>query len=150
MAVKVRRSTRAEQARAAWQRMFEILMASTPGRERSLARRGLTPNDARALWALDARTGRPIGELAARWGCDPSNATWIIDRLERAGLALREVSPNDRRVKLVRLTAAGAHTMRDLLREFHEPPPELRALSLTDLRALRAILERAKASVSAR
>jgi DNA-binding MarR family transcriptional regulator len=28
--------------------------------------------------------------LAQEWGCDPSNATWLVDRLEALGLARRE------------------------------------------------------------
>src|SRR5690242_18313955 len=76
----------------------------TAARSASLARRNLTPNDARALWSLQLDQGRPIGELAREWECDPSNATFIVDRLETAGLAARKPHPSDRRVKLVSLT----------------------------------------------
>ena len=39
--------------------------------------------------------------LADEWECDPSYATWIVDRLEALGLAKRQVVLHDRRVKLV-------------------------------------------------
>src|SRR5687768_11384101 len=88
----------------AWRLMFDCLMSTRPARDRSLKRRGLTPNDARALTSLERVHGRPIGALARDWACDPSNATFIVGRLERAGLAERRVGPHDRRVKLVALT----------------------------------------------
>ena len=136
------RRTKADLAGPAWRLMFDFLISTTPVRERSLARRGLTPNDSRALFSLGEDQGRPIGALASQWGCDPSNATFIIDRLERSGLAERRADPADRRVKLVVLTAHGARTRSDLLDEFHLPPPELTNLSAEDLRALEGIFRK--------
>lgn len=122
--------------------MFELLMASSETRTTSLSRRGLTPNDSRGLWGLDIEKGRPIGELAREWSCDPSNATFIVSRLENAGYARREASKEDGRVKLVFLTATGAATRADLMREYHDPPAEVRALSARDLRELTRILKK--------
>jgi DNA-binding MarR family transcriptional regulator len=126
--------------------MFEVLMASGGNRTASLARRGLTPNDARALWTLDTKSGRPIGDLAREWGCDPSNATFIIGRLENAGLAQREALKEDRRVKQVFLTSSGAATRADLQREYHVPPAEVQRLSARDLASLVRILRRMRSS----
>ncbi len=126
--------------------MFEYLMATSPARARALDRRGLTPNDARALWGLEPDSGRPIGSLARDWGCDPANATFIIDRLEDAGLAKRGPSDRDRRVKLVTLTPKGAATKRALLREYRKPPPAFRDLPPKDLRVLVAILAKLQPS----
>ena len=76
--------------------------------------------------------------LAEEWGCDASNATWIVNRLEARGLAERRARTGDRRVKLVVLTATGVR-MRDRLSEaMYEPPPELLALPSTTLRALKS------------
>jgi DNA-binding MarR family transcriptional regulator len=122
--------------------MFDFLMSSRPQRDQSLEKRGLTPNDARALSGLREKEGRPIGLLAREWGCDPSNATWIVDRLERNGLAERQASPEDRRVKLVFLTARGARTMKEMLAEFHDPPAEMLKLSGEDLAQLERILKK--------
>ena len=122
--------------------MFDLLMESAPQRTRSLSRRGLTPNDSRALHALNAEAGLPMRSLAEAWACDPSNATWIVDRLEALGLAERQPSPADRRVKLVRLTAKGQRTKAELLEEFYQPPDELAGLDCADLDALERILEK--------
>lgn len=126
--------------------MFDYLMASSPARARALERRGLTPNDARGLWSLDPTAGRPIGSLAQDWACDPANATFIIGRLEAAGLVQRQASPSDRRVKLVTLTAKGAATRRALLRAYRTPPPELRRMSPAELEQLVALFTRLAAA----
>jgi DNA-binding MarR family transcriptional regulator len=129
-------------AARAWALMFDYLMTTSPERARTLDRRGLTPNDARALWSLEPHEGRPIGSLAREWGCDPANATFIIDRLEASGLARRSESERDRRVKLVALTAKGIAIKQALMREYRKPPAELGRLARADLAALIAILEK--------
>ena len=120
-----------------WRHLFDFIIRTRAHRDRALERYGLTPNDSRALFSLDG-AGRPIGELAAEWRCDPSNATWIVDRLERAGLAVRKPDAADRRVKRVALTRKGAVAQAALRGELYDPPPELVALRRADLEALRA------------
>jgi DNA-binding MarR family transcriptional regulator len=127
-------------ARRVWRGLFELLIRSAPARTRSLARRGLTPNDSRALFSLDPRTGKSMRALADEWQCDPSNATWIVDHLEGLGLARRQPLLHDRRVKLVVLTRKGEKTRAALLEEFHHPPPEFDALERADLEALDRLL----------
>ena len=128
-------------ARRVWSRMFDFLMRTAPERNRSLGRRGLTPNDARALSSLDRVTGRSMRELAEQWECDASNATWIVDRLERFRLAERRPVPGDRRVRQVVLTPAGERLRAELLEEFHTPPTDLLRLSRKDLEALARLLD---------
>jgi DNA-binding MarR family transcriptional regulator len=123
-----------------WRAMFDVLMKSAPQRTRALARRGLTPNDSRALFSLDTQHGRTMRSLADSWECDPSNATWIVDRLVKLGLAERRDVPHDRRVTLVVLTPKGQRTRMALMKEFHRPPPELAALDVHDLETLDRIL----------
>jgi len=129
-------------AGSVWRLMFSFLMRSAPDRTRSLGRRGLTPNDSRALASLDRDQGRTMRSLADEWKCDASNATWIIDRLEDFGLAERRNDPHDRRVKLVVLTAKGVKMRQDLMDEFHTPPAELFALDRADLQSLQRVLEK--------
>ena len=127
-------------AREVWRLLFDTFMISHPERQAALGERGLTPNDSRALYTLDRGEGRAIGALARRWNCDPSTATWVVDRLERAGLAERRPSADDRRVKLVALTAKGEATVKELSSIFFEPPPALDSLDRDELDALKAIL----------
>jgi DNA-binding MarR family transcriptional regulator len=127
-------------ARRVWEALFELLIRSAPLRTASLARRGLTPNDSRALFSLDRRTGRSMRSLADEWQCDPSNATLIVDRLEELGLACRQPLLHDKRVKLVVLTRQGGKIRSDLLEEFHRPPAEFERLDRNDLEALERIV----------
>lgn len=106
-AVAMSKSSKAALARQVWSLMFDFLVRTSPQRAKSLGRRGLTPNDSRALAALDQKVGRTMRSLAEDWECDASNATWVVDRLERLGLATRRAVPGDRRVRHVVLTAKG-------------------------------------------
>ncbi len=76
----------------------------------------LTEPLANALWQLGP-DDRPLSrrELAHRLDCDPSNVTFLVDRLEERGLVRRAVDPHDRRVKAVSLTEAGAAVRKRLV-----------------------------------
>jgi DNA-binding MarR family transcriptional regulator len=129
-------------AAQAWKRLFTFFMKTRSQRDRLLARLRLTPNDVRALTELDGTSGRTMRSLAEEWGCDASNATWIIDRLEKRGLVERRAKAGDRRVKLVVLSAAGVKARKQLLDGLFEPPPELLALPRSTLEVLRDSLPR--------
>jgi len=137
--------SQATTARQVWRLMFDVLMETGDKRAEALTRRNLTPNDSRALSFLDRDMGYPIGTLARRLGCDPSTATWVVDRLEREGLAERRASPEDRRVKLVSRTPLGDKVMNAILEEFYEPPETLSRLNEAELTALRRLLEKLRA-----
>ena len=127
-------------ARRVWQILFDLLIRTAPVRTASLARRGLTPNDSRGLFSLDPQTGRSMRSLADEWECDPSYATFVVNRLEELGLASRQPLLDDKRVKLVVLTRKGANTRSELLQEFHQPPAEFGALDRADLETLERIV----------
>src|SRR5438128_9367282 len=60
------------------------------------------------LWQLGAVCQAvPMRDLAGSLRCDPSNVTFLADRLEERGLVERRPDPSDRRVKLLALTPAG-------------------------------------------
>jgi DNA-binding MarR family transcriptional regulator len=48
-----------------------------------------------------------MGALAEELGCDASNITQIVARLEALGLVTREPNPRDRRARLVARTPQG-------------------------------------------
>jgi DNA-binding MarR family transcriptional regulator len=139
---KAKEAKRTALAASAWRLMFDFLMRSAPQRVRALGRRGLTPNDSRALASLDTLRGSTMRSLAEAWKCDASNATWAVDRLEKFGLAERRGVPHDRRVKLVVLTRKGYKTRTELLEEFYTPPAELLQLPQSALAALQRALKR--------
>jgi len=103
---------------------------------------GLRPASFGALRALDRP--RTMSEIAAVLHCDNSNVTGIVDGLEEKGLATRQPSPDDRRVKLIALTAEGRRVRARLNRAVAKPPRWIEALSEADRRTLAAILGRAQ------
>jgi DNA-binding MarR family transcriptional regulator len=140
MATHDRPDQKAALAARAWSRLFDFFISTRGSRDDTLQRFGLTPNDAKALHTLEANEGKPMSVLAEVWGTDRSNATWVVDRLERLGMAERRTITTDRRVKLVVLTSRGGTVREEIRRAFHEPPPELLALDRQDLRMLAEIL----------
>jgi DNA-binding MarR family transcriptional regulator len=135
--VVARTSAKQELAAEAWRPLARFFFDTVRHRQKVMSSEGLTPNDIRALMALDPSEGRTMSELADAWTCDASNATFIVDRLEERGLAERRTVATDRRVKLVVLTPRGAEIRGRVLQRFFEPPPELLELSRADLEALR-------------
>lgn len=134
--------TKAALAAAAWRPIFDLIVSTAPERDGFIRRLGLSPAESRALASLDPARGRHMQALAREWGCDPSNATWLVDRLERQGLAARETIAADRRVKSVVLTPKGLRLRARLVRAFYRPPALLAGMSSRDLASLRAAAAR--------
>jgi DNA-binding MarR family transcriptional regulator len=110
-------------------------------------RLGINRTDLRCLGLLFARGPLSAGQLASASGLSPGAATTALDRLERAGYALRTRGAQDRRSVLVELTPLARARIEDLYgpvgtegRQFLErySDEELRFLSafLRDGRAL--------------
>ena len=106
--------------------------------EAAAAQHGLTPQQAKALLALDEAL--PMRHVAERVGAEPSNVTGIVDRLQTRGLVERQADPTDRRIKLIATTDAGksvAAKLRGHLRFASDP---LAALTESQRRTLRDLL----------
>jgi DNA-binding MarR family transcriptional regulator len=102
----------------------------------------LAPMQAKALHELDLEQPISMRALARRLGADPSNVTGLIDRLEARGLVERRPDPNDRRIKGLALTPAGASLRQRLFGRLYSAPRSLAELSQRDQRCLRDVLER--------
>jgi DNA-binding MarR family transcriptional regulator len=81
-----------------------------------------------------------LADIAAALQVDRPYATVLVNQLEEIGLVERTPNPADRRQKVVTLTAAGRHAMREASDVLTTPPPELAALDRADLRRLGAVL----------
>ncbi|GAB1435846.1 MarR family transcriptional regulator [Sphaerotilus sulfidivorans] len=68
---------------------------------------GVTPVQYAALQAVGLQPGMDQRTLARTIGFDTSTIAGVIDRLEARGLMQRNASAQDRRVRLLTLTAAG-------------------------------------------
>jgi len=93
-------------------RITEVALHETDLRLRKLA---LTVPQMRVLLTLPPGTSLPQKELARALGCDVSNITGVVDRLEEKKLVTRSGQESDRRVKLVEATPEGVRLQRRLL-----------------------------------
>ncbi|WP_028938085.1 MarR family winged helix-turn-helix transcriptional regulator [Pseudonocardia spinosispora] len=101
---------------------------------------GLTAPQATALREL---TGpMTMKDLADRMSCEPSNATFIIDKLEQQGLLTRQPHPGDRRAKQLVLTDKGTELRGRLLELLQQQSP-LAGLSQEEQATLQELLLRA-------
>ncbi|MDY0814683.1 MarR family winged helix-turn-helix transcriptional regulator [Kitasatospora purpeofusca] len=103
---------------------------------------GLTAAQAGALRELDGPL--TMRELAGRMSCEPSNATFVVDRLERQGLVERRPHPTDRRARQLVLTPAGTGLRERLLALLAADSP-LAGLGPEQRLALQELLEQALA-----
>ena len=93
--------------------------------------------------ALREMTGpMTMSELAERMSCEPSNATFVADKLEKQGLIERRAHPADRRARHLVLTAQGTR-LRERLLELLARDSPLGSLTPEQQRALQDLLEQA-------
>ena len=131
-------------AREAWQLATDILFSERPPRMPAVAQEfGMSPMGIKTLYLLEPGVEIPMSRVAEQCGCDASNITGIVDRMESRGLIERRDSPSDRRVKLIALTDEGSEVQTQVLDKLYEPPAAIEALSVEDQRALRDIMRRA-------
>ncbi|WP_205315172.1 MarR family winged helix-turn-helix transcriptional regulator [Nonomuraea lactucae] len=106
--------------------------------EAAAAQHGLTPQQAKALLALDEAL--PMRRVAERVGAEPSNITGIVDRLQARGLVERQADPSDRRIKLIATTDAGKSVATELRSHLRFASDPLAALTEPQRRTLRDLL----------
>ena len=115
---------------------FVERMAQLSGRTK------LSPGVIKMLMRLAAADSVSMGEMARGIGVDPSYITALVDDLDERGLARREPAPDDRRVKIIVLTAAGRRLADEIAAVFAVPPAAFSALSAGELTQLRNLLDK--------
>lgn len=103
---------------------------------------GITSMQAMAL--LHVGSGPALTRtIAAHLHCDPSNATGLVDQLERRGLVRRTTPPEDRRRRMVQVTHDGlvvTRALRAALADNGSRFDRLRAPERTELRRMLEVL----------
>src|SRR5215472_15441916 len=90
-----------DDARRAWQLLVKFFFSQ---RERLPSLAGpldLSPVQCHVLHLIEPERPLPMGQLAETLGCDASNVTGLVDRLETRGLVQRQPSAGDRRVRVI-------------------------------------------------
>ncbi|WP_319774599.1 MarR family transcriptional regulator [Breoghania sp.] len=72
---------------------------------------GLTLGEARTLAFVRRLPGRRQSVIAEYLGVEPMTLVGFLDKLEKAGLVVRETDPQDRRAKRITATPAAAPTI---------------------------------------
>jgi DNA-binding MarR family transcriptional regulator len=101
----------------------------------------LSPAQCHVLHLIDPERPLAMRRLAEILSCDASNVTGLVDRLEARGLVRRRPSAEDRRVRVIQLTAEGSRLRAELLRRMTAGVFPLSRLSPGDRRSLVKILE---------
>ena len=110
-------------------------------RRSAVGETGLPFSRIRILLRL-ARSPMTVKEVASAATIDAPAATVAVNDLEERGLVVRETDPNNRRSKLVSLTAAGRELVATV-KAIDDPAPEaLSALSDDELATLQAIVDK--------
>jgi DNA-binding MarR family transcriptional regulator len=141
------RRPRVSAARQVWQRVFDLVWFNPFTHDRLSGmcdQAGFTPGLMKAILSPTFEPGRPVPmrALAAEWRCDPSYVTSQIRELEQRGLVERRFNPEDHRFKTVVLTDKGERVRAELRDRLLEPPEFFAALSASEQRTLRDLLEK--------
>ena len=132
----------------AFRSFITLLQSQKAWLSERIAAHDLTPQLMQGLQVLAEHPDATMRAFSENMFCDASNATGIVDRLEKRGLAERRNATADRRSKVVRLTPAGQRLHRRVEEMLlNEAPPAIAKLSAADQRTLREIVERAIANV---
>jgi MarR family transcriptional regulator, organic hydroperoxide resistance regulator len=107
-----------------------------------LAASELELHPAQASVLLQLEEPLPMRHLAAVLGCDNSNVTGLVDRLEMRGLVARQAAAGDRRVKHIVLTPAGRRLRQQLLDRVGRPTDGLDRLDALEQVQLRDLLRK--------
>ena len=97
-----------------WQ-MLKVMM-SAKHRVIALAEPfGLTSMQVFTIGLLEPGNPQPMNSLSGVLGCDASNVTGIVDRLEERKLIRRQDNPEDRRQKMIVLSADGVKMRQQII-----------------------------------
>lgn len=112
-----------------WLVLWKAFRALEGQAERSIAGLGLCQSDFGVLEALLHKGPLPVKALGEKVLLTSGSMTAAIDRLERRGWVVRGNDPEDRRIRIVRLTPTGRKTIQALFRN-HERDMERAAARL--------------------
>jgi DNA-binding MarR family transcriptional regulator len=90
------------------------LLVAVSARSLAAVEERVTLPQLRLLVVLSIHGSAKLVALAERLGVNPSTAMRMIDRLIAAGLADRQINPDNRRETLLRLTAEGRRLVEDV------------------------------------
>ncbi|MGI8668120.1 MAG: MarR family winged helix-turn-helix transcriptional regulator [Jatrophihabitans sp.] len=132
-------TSRDQDAGQAWRAMRRLMFDLHDGRTEVAEALGMSFFRAKALLRLAAGP-LTMRQLATSLVSDAPYTTVVVDDLERRGLVERSIHPEDRRVKIVSITTAGAQSAAIAAEIQNRPPAVFSRLSAADAATLSRIL----------
>ncbi|MHA6761512.1 MarR family winged helix-turn-helix transcriptional regulator [Streptacidiphilus sp. PAMC 29251] len=126
----------AETAARIFEAMRHVVLEQDDRRTEVAEKLGMSFGRSKALRRLAAAGPMQMSELTARLATDKPYTTLIVDDLERRGLVLRSVHPEDRRCKIVTATEAGLVVAAQAEAILARPPESMLALDPEELATL--------------
>lgn len=125
-----------------WQTLYQLFFEGEGQRRfhEACDATGLAPGVLKTLLHLEPGRPMPMRDLAEVFRCDPSYVTSLVDGLEEAGLAERQLLPSDRRVRVVAVTEQGRRRQDEIRTILGKPPESLDSLTTAELQQLQALL----------
>lgn len=115
--------------------LYQLVEKLRGEHEEAAAAAGVTAAQAAVLTMLSEP--QSMAKLAEHMGCDASNITGLVDRLEAKELVVRSADAADRRVKLITLTPLG----KTALETFKRNLVKSSSLAKLSAKARRALLD---------
>jgi MarR family transcriptional regulator, organic hydroperoxide resistance regulator len=125
----------------AWQLLVKFFFSQRADLPTLASAFELSTAQCHVLHLMEPGQPMPMGKLAGALACDASNVTGLVDRLESRGLVCRHADASDGRVKVLKLTPAGARLRSTVIERMIKPPARLDRLSAEEQRALVKILK---------
>lgn len=125
--------------RDVWQAMRSLVLDLHDRRPEVVEALGMSFVRVKALRHI-AQAPIAMADLVAVLGTDRPYTTLVVDDLEQRGYVTRAVNPEDRRAKIVTITADGRLAARRANSILSRPPAAVRALSDDDLAQLHRLL----------
>ena len=135
--------SRYESAARVWTAMRALVLEQEDRRREVAEATGMSFVRSKALGKL-ARRPLKMSELTTLLAVDKPYTTLVVDDLEKRGLVVRSVHPEDRRCKIVTITAAGREVAERAAEILGRPPERLLELAPEEL----ALLDRVTANLA--
>jgi DNA-binding MarR family transcriptional regulator len=133
--------SRRSEACEAWELLLKFFFSQRADLPSFASKFDLSPAQCHVLHLMMPGEPVPMRRVADALACDASNVTGLIDRLEARGLVRRQPSSEDRRVKVLQLTAEGIRLRSTVLDRMTKPPEIFNKLSADEQQELVKILK---------
>lgn len=99
-----------------YRKLILLMIRSRRHMFESIEERKMTPVQGMLMMLFSPGESKSMQKLSELMGCDASNITGLVDRLDAQQLIERTVDPADRRVKMIKLSEKGIQCREEILK----------------------------------